>query len=87
VVTPVHPRAGALRIMSKSTPEDEFSAAEVSGGVVRITAQKAPVPTCGPLHDGGPFLLEQARRCRFARRPLCAGHRSPGVQPEIILAH
>jgi len=38
--------AGAIRIISKTgTPEEECSAAELSGGVVRITAQNAPVAT------------------------------------------
>lgn len=38
--------AGAIRIISKTgTPEEECSAAELSGGVVRITAQNALVAT------------------------------------------
>ena len=37
--------AGAIRIISKTGMPEECSAAELSGGVVRITAQNAPVAT------------------------------------------
>jgi hypothetical protein len=37
--------AGAIRIISNTGTPEECSAAEVSGGVVSITAQNAPVAT------------------------------------------